>query len=195
MVDRYRSFAELAGEEPEGESWTREYRRGNSPFMVMAPHGGWIEPFTSELAEAIAGDDHAFYTFRGVRDGASGILHLTSHRFDEPLALDAASRAEVVLAVHGERTRDEAFVMVGGALAGLRVALEGALVEEGFATKSPRPGLHGRNPRNICNRGASGAGVQLEVSEGLRRRLSREASLLARFVGAVRGALRGDLPQ
>lgn len=189
MKDRYRSFAELETREPEGRSWTREYRPRNSRLLVMAPHGGWIEPYTSELARDIAGEELSFYTFRGVRDGANHTLHLTSHRFDEPLALEAVSRAEVVVAIHGERSRKDPFVMVGGCHEWLKRSLKEALVGEGFVVKQPRIGLSGENPRNICNRGTSGAGVQLEISEGLRGRLFREPGFRKRFVGAVRGVL------
>ena len=55
MVDTYRSFSELRECEREGEDWAREYVDRGSLLLVMAPHGGWIEPFTAELARAIAG--------------------------------------------------------------------------------------------------------------------------------------------
>lgn len=191
MGDRYHSFAELEERETEGRSWSREYRPRASRFLIMAPHGGWIEPFTSELAEAVAGTDLSFYTFKGIRDGSSRALHLTSHRFDEPLALEAARKAQVVVAIHGEKTRDEAFVMVGGAHPVLRQKLSEALTRAGFQVKRPRVGLGGKNPRNICNRGSAGAGVQLEVSEALRRELRTQSRLLDRFTETVRGVLLG----
>jgi phage replication-related protein YjqB (UPF0714/DUF867 family) len=155
----------------------------------MAPHGGWIEPYTSELAEALAGEDLSFYTFRGIKDDSSHTLHLTSHRFDEPVAMGAASAASVVVAIHGERSRDKAFVMVGGAHAELKRGLRRALAEAGFQVKAPREGLGGENPRNICNRGSSGGGVQLEVSEGLRWKLRTEDHLQDRFVRTIRRVL------
>jgi phage replication-related protein YjqB (UPF0714/DUF867 family) len=155
----------------------------------MAPHGGWIEPNTSELAEAVAGEEFSFYTFRGVREAGSQLLHLTSHRFDEPLALEAAGEAEVVVAFHGERTHDQAFVMLGGCHGDLRRGMGQALREAGFAVRPPRPGLGGTNPRNICNRGASGAGVQLELSEGLRKKMEQDAELRSHFVDVLREVL------
>jgi phage replication-related protein YjqB (UPF0714/DUF867 family) len=36
-------------------------------FAVIAPHGGAIEPGTTEVAEAIAGDRFSFYTLEGVK--------------------------------------------------------------------------------------------------------------------------------
>ena len=101
MPDRYRDFGELALQEEEGEDWTLEYMDRGSRILVMAPHGGWIEPFTTELARAMAGEDLSFYTFRGIKPEENHTLHLTSHRFDVPVALKAAGRSEAVLAVHG----------------------------------------------------------------------------------------------
>ncbi len=114
MADTYKSFQELKAQEREGEDWTREYISRGSRILVMAPHGGWIEPFTSELARAVAGNDLSLYTFQGLKERGNESLHLTSHRFDEPLGLRAASAAHWVLAIHGERSPDRPFVMVGG---------------------------------------------------------------------------------
>ena len=50
----------------------------------MAPHGGGIEPGTTEIAEAVAGHEHTFYSFSGVKARGNSVLHITSSRFDEP---------------------------------------------------------------------------------------------------------------
>jgi phage replication-related protein YjqB (UPF0714/DUF867 family) len=189
VTDLYDSFAELEAREVEGRDWSREYRPRSSPVLVMAPHGGWIEPFTTELAEAIAGHDLSFYTFCGLKSGGNKDLHLTSHRFDEPMALKAMAEADTVLAVHGERTRDRSFVMVGGGDMELRARLEQGLREAGFTVAPPRSRLEGQNPKNICNRGREGGGGQLELSEGLRRSLRHDPQLLEAFVSVVRDAV------
>ena len=189
MPDTYADFRDLEAHQAEGLDWRREYLSRGSRILVMAPHGGWIEPFTTELAWAIAGSEFSFYTFQGIKSRGSDKLHLTSHRFDEPVALDAASESQSILAVHGEKSRGRAFTMVGGRRTLLRDALVEALGETGFPVEEPRPGLRGENPLNICNRGRSGAGGQLEISEGLRAVFRREASELERFVEAVRGVI------
>ena len=189
MSDTYGSFSELARGETEGRDWVRFHRDRDSSFLVMAPHGGWIEPYTTELAQAIAGEDLSFYTFQGLKKGGNRALHLTSHRFDEPLALAAASQADHVVAIHGERSGGDVFVMVGGGGAGLRDAIAGALRGAGFSIVEPRRGLGGRNPGNICNRGRLGPGVQLEISEGLRAQLRERPKDQARFVASVRKVL------
>jgi phage replication-related protein YjqB (UPF0714/DUF867 family) len=189
VADDYRSFRELEEAESEGEDWARHREDRGSRILVMAPHGGWIEPLTTELARAVAGREFSFYSFLGIKEEGNTRLHITSHRFDEPVALEAAAEADQVLAIHGERTRNRAFVMVGGGCDRLRTALAQALVEAGFPVREPREGLDGRHRRNICNRGRLGAGGQLELSEGLRARFRREPGLQAEFVRAVRSVL------
>ena len=68
----------------------------------------------------------------------------------------------------------------------MRTTLEENLQAAGFLVPEPRPGLKGENPLNICNRGRSGAGGQLEVSEGLRAVFREDPSELGKFVRAVR---------
>jgi len=187
--DTYRSFQELQEAEREGEAWVREYLDRGSRVLVLAPHGGWIEPQTTELARAVAGQDLSFYSFIAMKDRGNERLHLTSHRFDDPVALEAARRADWVLAIHGERTRGEFFVMVGGGHRQLRASLEDALVQAGFTLKKPREGLGGLRSDNICNRGGEGGGGQLEISEGLRKQFQEQPRYLERFVRAVRGVL------
>lgn len=187
--DIYRSFRELEEAEREGEAWARDHENRGSRILVMAPHGGWIEPLTTEVALAVAGSDFSFYSFRGTREGGNARLHITGHRFDEPVALGAAAGADQVLAIHGERTLDRAFVMVGGRCDELRAGLEEALAEAGIPIRKPREGLDGRHRRNICNRGRLGTGGQLELSEGLRAQFRQETALQAIFVRAVRGVL------
>ena len=189
MVDRYRSFSELSRREREGEDWAREYVDRGSRILVMAPHGGWIEPFTAELARAVAGEELSFYAFQGLNARGNRILHVTSHRFDEPLALEATSSARWVLAIHGERDAERPFVMVGGLWASFRERMTRAFQEAGVPVKGPRRGLGGVHPKNICNRGRAGRGGQLEISEALRSHLRRDPRALADFAEVVRGVL------
>ena len=94
----------------------------------------------------MAGSEFSFYTFQGIKPRGSDKLHLTSHRFDEPVAMKAAGESQAILAVHGEKSRERAFTMVGGRWTYLRESLAGALDEAGFLVEEPRPGLRGENP-------------------------------------------------
>ena len=189
MPDTYQDFRELREAEREGVDWARVHEDRESRILIMAPHGGWIEPLTTEVARAMAGREFSFYTFMGLKEEGNQALHLTSHLFDEPLALDAASKADRVVAIHGERSRHGAFVMVGGRWDELGAALARVLEREGFPVREPREGLGGRHRRNICNRGRLGAGGQLEISEGLRAQFRQDAGRQTAFVRAVREVL------
>jgi phage replication-related protein YjqB (UPF0714/DUF867 family) len=73
----------------------------------MAPHGGKIEPGTAEIAEAVAGDDYSFYCFEGIKADGNGVLHIRSHLFAEPRAMEAVESAEIVVTVHGHAGRKD----------------------------------------------------------------------------------------
>ena len=73
MGDKYRSFAELARAETP-DAWRVRVREAGSAVAIVAPHGGGIEPGTSEIALAIAGDDPTYSLFDGCRTRANGSL-------------------------------------------------------------------------------------------------------------------------
>ncbi len=181
----YRSYADLAAAQREGEHYTVTIgRRPGARVAVLAPHGGRIEDGTSEIARAIAGEDHHLYLLEGRRPSHNyHTLHLTSHRFDEPRCLELIGAADRVVAVHGCRGR-QGLVYVGGrdeALAEIIVDRLTAIGVDAVATDHPFPGRHAHN---VCNRGRTGAGIQLEITHPLRR--SARAGLVA---VAVRDAL------
>jgi phage replication-related protein YjqB (UPF0714/DUF867 family) len=159
--------------------------RERSPIAVIAPHGGRIEGRTSEIARLIAGDEHRLYLFEGLRTTGDNFdcLHLASHRFDEPRALDLVSRCDTVVAVHGYAAHGPD-VLLGGLNDPLKREVARALAASGFSCQTDGHRFPGRDSRNICNRGRSGEGVQLELSEQLRK--SGDWLLLA---VAIRGVL------
>ena len=199
VADRYPNFAALKAGEPAHGYAVRICDRG-SAVVIVAPHGGAIEPGTSEVACAIAGEDLSYYMFEGQKPRNNFDLHLTSSNFDEPSCLALLGAAERVVTVHGEASR-EAVVYIGGRDRQLRAALAVALAGHGFAVAShTSPRMQGSHARNICNLGRAGAGVQLELAGGLRRRLlgprsapSKErAARIACFAAAVRQVLCAD---
>jgi phage replication-related protein YjqB (UPF0714/DUF867 family) len=151
---------------------------------VIAPHGGRIEGRTSEIARLIAGDEHRLYLFEGLRTSGDNFecLHLASHRFDEPRALDLISGCDTVVAVHGYAAASGP-VLLGGLNEALKRRVAQALAHIGLSCVADGHRFPGRDPRNICNRGRSGAGLQLELSAGLRK--SGDWSALAAAIRAV----------
>ena len=62
MADKYASFQELERGERRGVYRVRSCLR-RATIAVIAPHGGSIEPGTSEIARKIAGADFSIYAF------------------------------------------------------------------------------------------------------------------------------------
>jgi len=196
MGGKYASYRELCETEQEGRDYRIRSWPGHSGIAVMVPHGGEIEPGTTEIAEAVAGNGHAFYSFEGIKPDRNQDLHVPSTRFDEPVAEEIAATATRVITIHGCREREEA-VVVGGLDAELRESIKGRLEEAGFSVRED-PRLPGRSRMNICNRCQGGRGVQLEVTRGLRKHLFRGLApserisplpLFSRFVEALCEAL------
>lgn len=193
MPDQYDSFEQLARNESEGADYRIRLESRSSSVAVIAPHGGWIEPGTSEIAQAIAGDDYSFYAFEGLRPNRPhGDLHITSTRFDEPHALALVASADIAISVHGLAEPNGA-VLVGGLDIALRDAIGRALQQAGFEAHTQNHAFLATDGRNICNRTARGNGVQLEIPRQLRDHLRADQSRLDSFAGAVRHAMFGLL--
>lgn len=197
---KYKSFAELLADgNVEGEDYVVNAIRRDSPVVIMAPHGGCIEPGSERLAKDIAGDTHSFYEFCGLKEEGNHDLHITSHRFDEPRALELAGASEFVLTVHGYPSEEE-FILVGGKRTDLALNIMRTLSRGGFPVVEDMSDvderMQGTLKNNICNRGTSGEGVQLEISSGLMQRLlNDDPDGLRRFVGIVRTSLELYLSQ
>lgn len=188
MVDRYHSFNDLAANEKLGIDYCIRVEDRGTPFVILAPHGGWIEPVTSELAAAIAGADLSFYSFEALKNGSHGDFHITSHRFDEPRALELVGKSWAAVAIHGRQNEGSEAVWLGGRATALCSAIGAFLRDVGFAAE-PNKRLPGLHPANICNRTLSGEGAQLELPRSLRQRLASDAHLLQAFCHAVRSAI------
>jgi phage replication-related protein YjqB (UPF0714/DUF867 family) len=168
---------------------------------VVAPHGGGIEPGTSEIAVAIAGEEVSYYAFEGLKSAGNSDLHITSTRFDEPMCLTLIAGSDVILTIHGEKSEEDGGgVFVGGLDKTLGRRIGGELRAKGFVVgKHPDPELQGIEPNNLCNRGKSGKGVQLEISRSVREQMFASLSRTGRqtkkrkfyaFVNAVRSGLK-----
>lgn len=195
-MERYGNYWQLRENEKEGEDYQIHFRWGISGILVMAPHGGGIEPGTTEIADAVAGDEHSFYSFEGLKRRRNLSLHITSRRFDEPVAVRMAKDSETILAIHGCRGK-ERVVYIGGRDGILREKARTALVNADFSVQE-HPRFSGKSPLNICNRSRLGQGVQLEITMSLRRLMFRHLSriqrkhktiLFEKFVMALKNAV------
>lgn len=200
MGDKFQSFEELEKNETAGIDYRILARQKKTELGVCAPHGGGIEEGTSEIADAIAGEEFSFYTFEGLKSTNNSELHITSKRFDEPLCIVLIERCKTVLTIHGqESTVDGDGVFIGGLDSELGASIGAALKNAEFAVhKHPEKNLQGLDPSNICNRGMNGKGVQIEISRSVRQGMFSSLSPEGRkkptgsfdaFVTAVRSVI------
>jgi len=172
MADKYPDFDALSRNETSGTDFRIRLRRAKTAFALVAPHGGGIEAGTSEIADAIACEEFSFYAFDGLKRSGNSDLHITSTRFDEPLCLTVVGQSDIVITIHGEASEDGEGVFLGGLDEQLGPAIGTALQNTGFdVRRHPNPELQGREPENVCNRGRSGKGVQLELSRAVRKEM------------------------
>lgn len=170
MKDRYDSFAALSAAESEYRIIYEEKK--GSECIVLAPHGGRIEPGVSELVRAFS-DQSSIYLFEGTKQCNNRFLHLTSTRFDEPLALEKVTAHHYALAFHGYHDLKTANTLVGGADLEKARRICDLLREAGFGAEltDMNDRLAGVNPGNIVNRTKRKMGLQLEVSTAQRNAL------------------------
>jgi phage replication-related protein YjqB (UPF0714/DUF867 family) len=163
---------------------------------ILAPHGGGIEPGTSELCVAVAGYHPAdlpqvppagvtydYWIFEGLRDSGNGALHVTSTGCDDGVAVALCAGSLNAVALHGFRPKppdfseDDQVVLVGGGNTTLGgYLLEGLQHAHFDAREAGRHGeLNGDAKCNIVNRTLLGmGGAQLELSTSLREAMFTE---------------------
>ncbi len=181
MADKYNNFEELKSNENEGVDYRVVIKKANNfDVAIIAPHGGGIEPGTSEISEGIAGNDFPLAIFEGIKSNNNHELHITSTNFNEPRCLALVESAQNIIAIHGEQSRGN-IIYLGGANAEFGKCIQTVLEVRGFkVSKHPNNNFQGEAPGNICNRGKNGKGVQLEISHGLRSVLFESLSAQGR---------------
>ena len=198
-MEKYADFEALRAEQSEERDFRIRFAlREGAKIALVAPHGGEIEPGTSELAIAIAGAELSFAVFEGIKERQNRDLHITSTNFNEPRCVHVVAQALTAVAIHGENSQ-ELIAFIGGGDAILCNHISDALINAGFSAQEHRdPRLQGKSLKNICNRGLNGRGVQLELSLGLRSTFFESLKTKGRmhptqtfhqFVGAVRQGL------
>lgn len=183
------SFTELTQHYKQNADYRVRTRiAAGSGIAVIAPHAGEIENMTSEITDFICQESFSYYLFEGILPppySSYQCLHLTSTRFDDPMCLELIARHSKVVSIHGCKGGAPE-VLLGGLDYALKEALADGLRDAGVPVRTEGHAFPGEHPRNICNRGASGKGVQLEFSDGLR---NRETDLLWCAARAIRATL------
>ena len=101
------------------------------------------------------------------------------------------------MAIHGAEDYDEV-VYVGGRNEYLKQKMIEKLKKAGFPVKKDTTNHSGRDPENICNKCMSMEGLQLEISNGIRKKLFKglkrnnrnpTSKIFNEFVKSIRGVL------
>ena len=150
-------------------------------YGIIAIHAG-TENGTKEIAEKLA--DRKFDLFENISS-----IHITSTKFEDSLLDKLLSECEVIISIHGEHNKNDSFVIVGGLDTELANALKISFIQNGFIVKEKESGLMGRSQENVCNRGLSGKGVQLELSYALRMELLSDEKKMDRFIQSIQNCL------
>ncbi|ESY29544.1 hypothetical protein X748_27655 [Mesorhizobium sp. LNJC386A00] len=185
------AFADLAAEKRRGVDYDFLVADRASAVAIVAPHGGWIEYGTSQLATAVAGEDFSLYLFEGLKPKRPHReLHIPSEYFDEKECVQLVTKAQLAIGMHGRVDGDDLeTIWLGGLGKELRDAIAVALEIACFKAITSGHRLPGEHRNNICNRGIGRAGVQLELPKTLRDALIANAERRVLFSGAVRKAV------
>lgn len=182
--DHLTGFADLCTRFTEGRDFVVEVLQRPSTAAVVAIHGDPIERGVSRIARQIAGDAHNLYLLEGrLPELNYEHLHLASSRFDDPRCLELIAPCERVVTIHGCNGLEEN-VLLGGLDEALKARIAAALSAAGVPCQTEGHRFPGRQPRNICNRGATGMGVQVELTDPV-----REGRLEAAVIAAIGAAL------
>lgn len=175
ISDDYRCFSDLETKQLHGKDFDiLIFKQSSSNVAILAPHGGEIERGTSKVARLIATNDFNLYLFEGLKPYDNyETLHLRSHFFDEPKCLSLISSIENVITIHGCNGKDE-IVYLGGLNEALKQELHIAFEYEGISSITEGHKYPGKHPNNICNRGLSKQGVQIELTDTLRGTAAEE---------------------
>lgn len=219
MPDKYPSMTALYKDPHniEGTTYAKRWHDHNKEgthAVVLALHGGGIEPGTSEIALATAGFDpatlapaadgfgtHDFWLFEGLLPQGNAELHVKASHYDEPIATKLVENARRCISLHGctdEHTNGK--IQLGGLDDVLRdivlEELQGAGIEAEIATN---PLLAGTSPHNIANKTTVGGCAQLEIGRSYRdslfainttaQRKNTTTSEFRKLVAALRRAM------
>lgn len=192
QADVYKDFRQLKARQDRNVDYRISYYNGPSSTLVMAIHGGLIEPGTSQLAKEVAKRSGAdWYTFEGIKNNNNSKLHITSSRFNESTARSLVATSRQTLSIHG-CTGSSKITYVGGRDQQLATKVRSKLKAAGFRIGRASSHMNGASVYNICNRNKIGKGVQLEISKAQRNAFfsgGKSTDTFHRYAAALAKAL------
>ncbi|MBP2080120.1 poly-gamma-glutamate hydrolase family protein [Oceanobacillus polygoni] len=173
LNEKYLSYKDLKEHELLNEDYEINYQSRGSDIVVIAIHGGDIEPGTSEVVKGLANQMAlSYYLFEGIKPTNNMILHIDSKYFDEPIGRNIVQNSVSTLSIHGyEGQGNESIIYLGGRNKEYKETIRYSLQNRGFQVEDAPPGIAGMSEKNIVNDNQLKKGVQLELTAELRRSL------------------------
>ena len=170
-MDKYKSMQELESKTTRNKDWMIHTQNRYSKIIILAIHGGGIEPATTELASIIAKKgNYNYFSFDGIKTKGNSELHVTSTKYDNKIALSMINTSDKAIAIHG-CLGEERIVYIGGKDLQLKSTITQQLKEIGINVQEASRQMAGLKDDNIVNQTTTNAGVQLELTSTLRRSL------------------------
>ena len=169
MQKAYQDFTELVLHAAKGRDYRLNIVDRKADVTITAVHGGSIEPLTSELAAAIAGEEYNLYELRGLRTRGCELLRVPIQRFNEAQLHALMQRSNIALSIQGTEG-GEAAVHLGGRNRWLKRVLGARLQEAGFQVRPPAGPGAAHDPLRFYNLAVEG-GVQIELTSAMRESL------------------------
>src|SRR5699024_387972 len=172
------SFEKLESEEVENEDYTINSKDTGSDTLLIAIHGGGLEPGTTELVEYIAKENnYSYYTFNGIKKSGNRKMHITSTDYDEPLALELVNKSLITLSFHGYDEPNKKHTYVGRLDTALVKKVNGKLNEDNFSASIEQERIDASEKDNIVNQNNKNKFAQIELSTDKREKFFKNISL------------------
>jgi len=196
----YRDFSELVLHATKDQDYRLNILDRSADITVTAIHGGGIEPLTSELAAAVAGETHNLYDLQGLRLAGNEELRVPNARFSEMRLQGLLMRSRLAVSIDGVDGAEEV-IYLGGRHRRLRTLLAKSLAEAGFVVRRSSSAMPSHDPTLFYNTPQDG-GIQIEFTRRMRERMAEGrvpgqggdegaplSELMQRCVSAIRVAL------
>ncbi|WP_436956390.1 poly-gamma-glutamate hydrolase family protein [Staphylococcus sp. AS1337] len=169
MTDKYNSMSELEAETIENSDWEIVSRYLDSQVIITAIHGGGIEPGTTEIADLTAQKGkYDYFSFKGTKSKGNEDLHVTSRNYDQSELMKMIKNKTCAVAIHG-CDGNENIIYIGGKDQKLIYEMTKQFRQLNISVEQAPEHISGAHDDNIINCCKTGAGIQLELTPGLRK--------------------------
>ena len=164
MERPYRDLAQLVLHTRQGIDYRVDVVNRGGVAAIVAAHGGCIEPLTSELATALAGDEYSLFDFHGLVEGPRLRVPIVS--FSELRLTSLLQGGKTAVSVDGIRG-NEPVAHVGGANQRLASLARASLMAADIQAKNAIAPKLVESPSRFFNQPSEG-GIHIELTEALR---------------------------